>query len=169
MKQTFLPLQSMSSSPVARLQSLSDEEKEKLSAVLRRRLFFRSGIFFAMVLTCVAIILYFNIYNDNHVNDNLEIVNVVFVVISVLCARLFVSEFLEYKKEISSPVKKLVQTRVAGKKDGKIILGNKSFGKDDILLDASEFDSLRDGDEVILELSAKSNTIFSIRRILKQG
>jgi hypothetical protein len=149
----------------ASLQSLSDQEKEKLSAILRRKLYLRGGVFFGMILTCSAIMLFFNKYNVNYqVEGNLGVINVVFVVISVIGARLFVSEILEFNKETSSPVKKIIRTKVAGRKDDKIILGNKSFSKEEILLDSSEFDLLKGGDEVTLELSAKSNTIFSIRR-----
>ncbi len=112
---------------------------------------------------------YFNEFRDgNSAMDNLEVINVVFVIISVLCARLLISEISEYRKEAGSPVNKIIHTRIAGRKDGKIILGNKSFGKEEIILDASDFDSLQGGDEVVLELSAKSNTIFSVKKASKE-
>ena len=53
------------------------------------------------------------------------------------------------------------------KKNNKIVLGNKSFSKDEILLDTSDFDSLQAGDEVQLELSAKSNMLFSVKKIVQ--
>lgn len=97
----------------------------------------------------------------------MEVINVVFVVIVVICTRFLFSEFMEYGKETGSQNKKVINTRIAGRQDGKIILGNKPFGKEDILLDNSDFDYLQSGDEVLLELSAKSNIIFSVKKLRK--
>jgi len=160
----------MSSAPLARLQLLSEEEKAKLTGIFRRRLIARAAAFSLMILTCIAVILYFNKYRgDYRADDNLEIINVVFVVILVIGARLLVSEILEYSKELKSTSKKVIRTRVLDRKDDKIVLGNKSFSKDQILLDTSDFDSLKGGDEVLLELSAKSNTIFSVKKVSKES
>ena len=156
------------SSPIARLKSLSEEEKSKLSAVLRRKLFLRVGIFSSIVLVCLVVMMYFNTFSGSYkVEDNLEIINVVFVVISVLCLRLVISEILEFGKETRSPNKKVIHTRIAGRKGDEIILGNKSFSKSEILLDNSEFDSFKGGEDVVLELSAISNSIFSVKRIVR--
>lgn len=166
---TFLSLLYMSSSPVARLQILLEEEKAKLYAILLRKLLVRACIFTLMILTCIAILLFFNKHSANYrIEDNLEVLNVVFVVILVIVARLFVSEIFEFRKEIRSTSKKIIRTRVLGKENNKIVLGNKSFSKDEIILDASDFDSLKAGDEVQLELSVKSNIIFSVKKIVQQ-
>lgn len=158
----------MSSAPIARLQVLSEAEREKLSAILLRRLLIRSSLFLLMILTCIAILLYFNKYSGNYrAEDNLEIINVVFVVIVVVVSRLLVSEILESSKEMKSASKKVIRTKVLDKKNNKIVLGNKSFSKDEILLDTSDFDSLQAGDEVQLELSAKSNMLFSVKKIVQ--
>ena len=82
----------------------------------------------------------------------------------VLCARLLYSEFMEYGKETGSPNKKVIRTIVTGVSGGKIALGNKSFGKEEFLLGAPDFETLQKDNEVILELSARSNTLFSIKR-----
>lgn len=158
----------MSNAPVARLQGLSEEEKEKLSGIFKRKLIFRSILFVGAILVSLGVILYFNRYSSSYkMEDNLEVINVVFVVLIVLCARLLFSEFMEYGKEKGSPNKKVIRTVVSGIHNGKIALGNKSFGKEDFLLNATDFDLLKAGDEVILELSAKSNTLFAIKRAVK--
>ena len=126
-------------------------------------------LFAAVILACVSITLYFNRYRDLYdFGDNLGVLNVVFVVIIVICSRLSYSEMRYYKKETRSADKKLIRTRVGGVENGKVILGNKSFAKEEILLDSADFDSLRGGDEVTLELSVQSNTIFSLKRVVKE-
>ncbi len=123
-------------------------------------------MFLSAIVLSTAMVIYFNKYNSSY-GDSLGIVNVVFVVIIVLCARLLYTEVLEYGKEMRSPNKKVIHTRIAGIKNGKVMLGNKSFSKEEILLDSSEFDSLQGGEEVMLELSAVSNTLFSVKRVQK--
>ncbi len=133
---------------------------------MRKKLIIRVGVFSALVLLCLAVMMYFNMFSGNYkVEDNLEVINVAFVVISVLCLRLVVSEILEFGKETRSSNKKVIHARIVGRKGDEIILGNKSFAKDEILLDNSEFDSFKGGEDVILEISAVSNTIFSVKRI----
>lgn len=158
----------MSTAPIARLQSLSEVEKIKLSEVLRRKLLLRAVIFIAAILAGAAVVVFFNKYSIGYnIEDNLDVINVVFVVIIVVCARFLFSEFMEYGKEVRSSNKRVIYTKIAGRQDDKIVLGNKSFGREDILLDDSGFESLNRGDEVVLELSAKSNLIFSIKKTSK--
>lgn len=158
----------MSTAPVARLQSLSEEEKLKLSGILKRKLLVRAFIFIAAILAGIAVVVFFNKFSSSYnVEDNLEIINVVFVVVIVVCARFLFSEFADYRKEEASPSKRVVHTRIVGRQGDKIVLGNRSFGSEDILLDNSEFDSLKGGDNVVLELSAKSNLIFSVKKSSK--
>ena len=126
-------------------------------------------LFVAVILACLGITFYFNLYKELYdFGDNLGVLNVVFVVIIVICSRLSYSEIRYYKKEINSHNKKIIRTRVGGVENGKIILGNKSFSKEEIILNNSDFDLLKGGDDVILELSAQSNTIFSVKRIMKE-
>ena len=157
----------MSSPSVARLKDLSEEEKIKLKKIFFRKLSLRALIFVGIIQVCIIAMLYFNKFSIYKSEDNIGVLNVVFIMIMVVCGRFMYSEIWDYKKEIRSPVKRMIDTRIAGRKDGKIILGNKSFARNEILLDAPGFDSLQRGDEVTLELSAKSNTIFSIRRTSK--
>lgn len=157
------------SSPIARLLSLSEEERLKLSSVLKRKLLLRIFIFTIAILTSIAIVVFFNgPVGYDKARDNLEVINVVFVVIIVVCARFMFSEFMEYNKEVTSSHKKVVRTRVAGLDGDKIILGNRSFGKEEIVLDNSHFEGLKAGDEVLLEISTRSNTIFSVKKAPKE-
>lgn len=152
--------------PIARLQSLSEEEKIKLSGIFRRKLLFRASLFFTIMAVSIAVILFFNKYISSYkVEDNLDVINVVFVIITALFARLIFSEFMEFGKEIRSPNKKVIHTKIAGRNEGKIFLGNKSFAKDEILLDSSDFDFLQKGDDVQIEISARSNTLFSVKKL----
>jgi hypothetical protein len=156
------------SAPIARLAALSDEEKTKLSAILKQRLLLRSFLFFLGIFVSIAVIVYFNRYGHVKSEDNLGLINVVFIVMAVLCARLLYAEFSDYGKEIGSPNKRIIRTRMSGKKGSKIVLGNKTFSKENILLDSSAFDSLQGNEEVQLELSAKSNIIFSVKKAAKE-
>ena len=150
----------------ARLENLSVEEKSKLSVILKKRLFLFSGIYLSVILVSVAFIVYFNKYSENYYFQNhLEIINVAFVFISVICARMVVSEVIDYSKELNSPHKKVIETKILAVKDGKITLGNKSFSEDDFIFGAEAFNSLQSGDSVRVELSAKSDMLFSIKRI----
>lgn len=149
----------------ARLEALSDPEKVKLVALLKRRLIFRAAMFSLAIAVSLGIMLFFNNYNSSYKTEgNIGIVNVVFVVVIVLCSRLLFADIQEYGKESRSHNKKIILTRLGGKAGNKIILGNKSFSRDEILLDNSEFDSLQKGDDVILELSAVSNLIFAVKK-----
>ena len=157
------------SSPIPRLEALSDIEKEKLISVFKGKFIVKLILFLSMILFGIGVMIYFNKYSSNYkVEDNLEVINVVFVVMVVVCSRFLISEFSDYRKEVKSPNKKIILTRVAGRSSNKIMLGNKAFGKADILLDSSDFDLLNRGDEVRLEISAVSNTLFAVKQISKQ-
>ncbi|MBI4946735.1 MAG: hypothetical protein HY840_10070 [Bacteroidetes bacterium] len=62
-------------------------------------------------------------------------------------------------------MKKVVDTRIVNHDGEKITIGNQQFKREDILLDAPDFELLRAGDPVRVEHSAKSHTIFSVKRI----
>lgn len=150
----------------ARLENFTTEEKTMLSAVLKRKLLVIGLIYIVVILLSVAFMIYFNNYSENYyLQNNIEVINVVFVVISVICGRMLVSEIIEYTKEINSPVKKVIETKILSSSEGKITLGNKSFEESDFLLDSSIFFSLHSGDSVRVELSAKSDILFSIKKL----
>lgn len=150
----------------AHLESFSEEEKRELSSLLGKDLFVFCSIYISVILVSAAIVLYCNIYSENnYFLNNIEVINVVFVVISVICARMVVSEVIDYRKEIKSSHKKIVETKISEKKEGEIIIGNKTFDEDDFLFGVSDFDSFQSGEHVRIELSAISETLFSISRI----
>ncbi len=149
-----------------RLENFSAEEKTKLSSIMKKKLFIFCGIYISVILFSVGFIVYFNNHSENYYFENhLEVINVVFVFISVICARMVVSEAMDYRKEIKSPHKKVIETKIIGRKEGKIMLGNKLFAQDDFLFGAPDFNSFQNGDNVRIELSAKSDMLFSIKRI----
>lgn len=151
--------------PIARLEDFSKEEKNRLSSILVRKLYLSGSICMAILLVCIALLVYFNNNSQNfRVEENLGTANVVFVIIIVICGRLFVSEIMDYYKEVGASQKKVIFAKIGGRKDGKIVLGNKSFGKNEMLLDVLDFDSLKEGDDVKIELSAKSNRLFSVKK-----
>lgn len=155
----------MTNAPIARLQSLSAEEKVKLLAILKRKLLVRAIVFVSVILSSFAIVVYVNKHSGIFGSaDSLGLINVFFVVVIVIFSRMLYSEIMDYRKEAGSSNKKVIRTRIAGRDGDKIILGNKSFSKEEILLDNSDFDLLKGGDEVLLELSARSNTIFSVKK-----
>lgn len=150
----------------SRLENFSEEEKRELSSVLGKDLFVFVFIYASVILVSIALMLYFNIYSENYYFENhLEVINVVFVVIFVICARMIFSETMDYCKEIKSPQKKIIETKIDEKKDGEIVIGNKSFDTDDFLFEVADFDLLQSGDVVQIVMSAKSDTLFSIKRI----
>jgi hypothetical protein len=147
-------------------QVFSEEEKIKLRSVLGSKLMIRASMFSLMTLTRLGVLLFFNKYNTKfQVEDNLEIINVVFVVILVICSRLLISEIAEYRREVKSSTKRIVRTHIGGSKGNRILLGNKLVAKNEMVLDDTDFDLLKGGDEVILELSTKSNLLFSVKKI----
>ncbi len=150
----------------ARLENFLPEEKEKLISVLKKKVFVIVGIYAVVMCLSVAFIIYFNRYSENYYfQNNIEVVNVVFVVISVICGRMLVAEIIEYRKEIKSPVKKVAEAKILKKESNEITLGNKTFEESDFILNAVDFDSIKTGDSVRVELSAKSSLLFSIKKI----
>jgi NhaP-type Na+/H+ or K+/H+ antiporter len=152
--------------PPVRLEKFSDEEKTRLRSFLGRRLLLFSGIYGGVIAVSLSFMIFFNVYSDKYpILDHLEIINVAFIVISVLCGRLLVSEIIEFRKEMNAEEKRVIQTRIMGLKDGKIGLGNKSFYEEDFLFGADDFDLLKAGDNVEIQISAKSDMLFRIKRI----
>lgn len=152
--------------PHIRTEKFSAEEKEDLSRILRKRLLFLGSVYFIIIAGSIAVMIYFNKYsNSYYIEDNLEIINVAFVIIAVLCGRMLVAEIMDYGKEISASEKKIVETRVMARKNNKIIIGNKHFSKHDFIMDNSSFNSVQEGDKVQIEISTKSGLLFTIKRI----
>ena len=150
----------------ARLEKFSEEEKKELASIFKRKFFAIAGIYLLIMLLSIAAITYFNLYSEQYyIQNNLEVINVVFVVITALCGRLLIAECRDYLKEINSSDKKVIETKIIGKKNNEIILGNKLFEEDDFLLHAVDFDLLNVGDSVRIELSAKSDSLFSIKKL----
>ena len=151
----------------ARLENFTEEEKKILSEILKKKLFVISAIYVIVILLSVAFMIYFNKYSESYfLQNNLEVINVVFVIISVICARMLVSEILEYAKEIKSPVKKVVETKILGRDENRISLGNKSFDENDFIFGIDDFESFKIGDNVRIELSAKTDTLFTLKKVL---
>ena len=148
------------------LREFSSEEKAVLTAIMRRKLFVVGGIYAGVVLVSVFFIVYFSLYSANfRILDNLEVINVVFAIIGVLCLRQLLSEIVEYRRETRLQEKRVALSRILEVKDGSVKLGSKSFDEDDFLFGVKDFDSLKAGDNVEIEISARSNMIFSIKRI----
>lgn len=149
-----------------RLENFPEAEKNILKTVLKRRIFLRGIIFFLVIAVCIGIMIYFNKNSSiAYIEDNIGLINVAFVIITVICTRMVIADWMEFNKEISYPMKKVIDTRIALREGEKIFVGNKSFSKDEFLLEAQSFDSLQAGDNVRIELSAKTDTLFSIKRI----
>lgn len=150
------------------IETLSADERSKLISILKKKLIARAILFISAIVVSLGVVIYFTAFRTGTTSDdNIGIINVVFVVVIVLCARLLYAEVSDYGKEIASQEKKVTNTRIVSKQDGKIVLGNKSFGKEDILLNNYDFDTLQAGDDVILEISTKSNLIFSVKKVGK--
>lgn len=149
-----------------RVEKFSEPEKERLRTLLKKRLLVLAVIYLTIIAVSISIMVYFNKYSTAYyIKNNLEVINVAFVIITVLCGRLLVSEVIEFGKEAKATEKKIVEAKVTGRKGNKISIGDKNLGMHDFILDNSGFDSLRVGDNVRIELSAKSGTLFTIKRI----
>ena len=149
-----------------KLEKFTNDEKAMLTSILRKRLFLTGAIYMTVIILAIAFLVYFNKFSENYnIQNNLEVINVVSIIISVLFARLFVSEWMDYRKEINSSDKKIILTKILAKKNGEVTLGNKSFDEDDFIFGAVDFNSLQSGDNVEIEISAKSDTLFRIKRI----
>jgi ABC-type siderophore export system fused ATPase/permease subunit len=148
------------------IEKFSEVERDKLRALLKKRLLTFLAIYLTIIALSVFIMIYFNTYATvYYIANNLEVINVVFVVIIALCGRLLVAEIMEFGKEVKATEKKVVITKITGRKGNQISIGNKRFSVHDFIIDNSDFHSLQVGDSVRIELSTKSNTFFSIKKI----
>jgi len=121
-------------------------------------------IYLLIIVGSAFVLVYFNFFKKEKF-ETLALLNVAFIVTAFISVRICMGDFLEYLKEARSPFKKVVITRIVKHEGNKITIGNQQFKKEDILLDASEFDELRAGDHVRVEHSEKSHTLFSVKRI----
>lgn len=149
-----------------RLEDFTPEERRRWRSILRKQILIDTAIYIPIITCAVSVIIYFNyLVDDTSIMENLGLLNIAFIITLVIAARIYTGEFLEYLKEMRSPVKKVVDTRVV-KRDGKVItIGNQQFEKEEILLDSTGFDTLQAGDHVRVEHSAKSHALFTIKRI----
>ena len=127
---------------------------------------FRAVVISLIIVVCASVLVYFNVFASMGMGENsIGIVNVVFGIVGIICGRLLLAEFSEYFKETGSDSKKVVTTRVMARKGEKIVLGNRSFAKSDVLISNEGFEDLQQGDTVRVEHSSKSSIIFSLIRV----
>lgn len=153
----------MNSYQQTRLENFTTEEKMRLAHIFRKKFLVKSVIYLSLIFGSIFIIVYFNFFTQGF--DNLGLLDLAFGINIALCGRIYIGEFSEYRKESGSSVKKIVDTRIVSCEGGKILIGNQQFDKEDILLDAPDFDSFHAGDRVRVEHSAKSHILFSVKRI----
>ena len=151
--------------PAADIEKFTSEEKRRLLSILRKRMFLKSFIYVVIIACSVSVLIYFNYIKSAGETENIGLLNVVFIVTIFISARISMGDFLEYLKEARSPFKKIVNTRIVKHEGSVITIGNQEFKKEDILLDASDFDLLQAGDHVRVEHSEKSHTLFSVKKI----
>lgn len=153
------------SSPAARLERFSDEEKNLLASYLKKRLLLRAIIYLALIVLSVFVVLYFNVYDISLVNeDSLGIINVVFVISGMLCLRLLIGEVMDNKKELNASSKKVIAAKVTSRDGAKIYFGAKGIRKKQLMIDPSGFDELKVGDVAHVELSVRSGMVFSVKK-----
>lgn len=161
-----IDLEKMPSPSPQKIENLSEEEKNRIKSICLKRLFFRGGLYLALIIASVWIMIYFNTHLEKVTSeDNLGIINVAFIVIGSIGLSLLIGEGKKYFNETNASAKKILLTKIIDKKDGKIVLGNKAFSRNNILLDAPEFDALQKGDDVRLEISSQTNTLLSVTKI----
>ena len=148
-------------------ENFSSEEKEQLKKILSKRFFLKGGFYFFISTAFAAMIIYLNMFSDvgDSFAENLGIYNVIFIMLAAFSLRMFAGEIISYYKEINSPYKKVFFTHVKNIRKGKIILGNNLISRKDILLSAPDFKTLRQGDEVCVELSAKTGSLLRVKKI----
>jgi hypothetical protein len=153
----------MNPSQQTREENFSEEEKARLKEIFSKKLLTKSVIYFFLIGGSISVIIYFNFFTAGF--DNLGLVTLAFLTTIALCGRIYISNISEYRKETKSPAKKVIETRIV-KREGEIIfIGNQQFKRENILLDVPDFDKLKADDKVRVEHSAKSHTIFSIKKI----
>lgn len=152
--------------PPIRLEPLSAEERKAVLAFLKGKLIIRSVLLGVIVLSCIAALVYFNSpIGKGLFLENLETLNVVFVFLGVIVGRFLYSEYRDFSAERKSGQKKVIRTRVGKVLEGEISIGNRRFSEDDFILGSNDFHDLRPGDDVIVELSARSELLFTIRKV----
>jgi len=153
----------MNSSQQTRLENFTAEEKRRLASIFRKKFLVKSVIYIPLILGSVFIIVYFNFFTEGF--DNLGLLDLAFGINIALCGRIYIGDVSEYRQESNLSVKKVVETRILKHEGDKIFIGNQHFERQNILLDAPDFDSLQAGDPVRVEHSAKSHILFSVKRI----
>ena len=148
------------------LENFSEEEKRKLASIMKKKLFFIDGIYVSILLLSIIYVIYINKSSENeYFKNNIEVINVVFAVIAVICTRMIVSETRDYLKEIKSVHKKVIETKITERKGDILSFGSKSVEEDDFLFGVSGFNSFQKGDSVCVELSADSDKLLSIKKL----
>src|SRR5687767_8220858 len=100
------------------IETLTPEERSKLAAVLKRKLVPRVVLFILGILVSIGVVVYFTAFRKDVMSeDNIGIINVVFIVIIMFCARLLYADIAEYSAETRAADKKVTRTRV-GARDG---------------------------------------------------
>lgn len=153
----------MASAQLTRLENFTAEEIIRLKEIFRKKLLIKSLIYFFLIGGSVLVIVYFNFFTAGF--ENIGLLNLAFITTIALCGRIYFSNISEYRQEIKSPVKKVIETRIVKREGEKIFIGNQQFKRENILLDVPDFDVLKAGDYVRVEHSAKSHTLFSVKKI----
>jgi hypothetical protein len=152
-----------SSSSPTRIENFTPEEKIVLISIFKKRLLIKSMIYVFIILISISILIYTLCFTSE--SENFVLLYFAMGITVALCGRMFIADLSEYQRETSSPVKKVVNTRILHRDEKTIYIGNQRFRRKDIILDASEFDELHAGDPVRVEHSVKSHIIFSVKKI----
>lgn len=144
---------------------LSQDELDHIFETGFRKLIIRGSLFMAGVLISAAVITYFNKLNPVFSSeDNLGVLNVVFVIIAVICARMLVSEWIEFRRETKAKNKKVLNLIVRAVREGHALIDNREFSSSDFMFDSSDLGILKPGDRVVLEVTTGSGRLLSLKK-----
>lgn len=151
-----------SSSPV-QIEKFTPEEKVLLLAVLKKKLLLKSILYVSVILILAVVLIYILSFPSGI--ENSALLYLAMGITAAICAKMLFAEWSDYKREIRSEVKRVVNTRILYRDSKTLAIGNQHFKRQQIILDASDFDRLNSGDAIRVEYSAQSHTIFSIKKI----
>lgn len=151
------------SSSQIRIENFTPEEKVLLISVLKKKLLLKSILYVSVILILSVVLIYVLSFPSEM--GNTALLYLAMGITAAICVKMFIAELSDYKRESRSEVKRVVNTRILYRDGKTLAIGNQHFKRQQIILDASEFDQLNSGDSIRVEYSAQSHTIFSIKKI----
>ena len=154
--------------PPVSLENLTEAEKDLLVAEAQKGI--KKGLF--MYIPPMLIFGYAMVYMNNHYmtlgltdRENLRsVLNLLFVILTILPIRLLVNTFLRYRKAANSWQKKVIRGKIVSKNGNTIVVANQK-----IKLNDAQSQTVKQDDNVLISVSVSLDFTISIDVIHPQA